>query len=107
MERKKIHVKSGDTVVVLAGKYKGKKGKVLKVIPDKGTVVVEGVNLVKKHQKPTQKMPQGGIIEKEAPVPNSKVMPVCPRCNRPTRMGRRLLETGKFARVCKKCGEVV
>jgi len=100
-------VKKGDTVFVIAGKNKGKKGKVLAVIPDKGRVTVEGVNMVKKHQKPNQKVMQGGIIEREAPVPSSKVMPVCPRCNRPTRLGRKLLDTGKTARVCKKCGEVI
>lgn len=107
MERERIHVKSGDTVYVTAGKYKGKKGKVLKVIPDKGAVVVEGVNIVKKHQKPTQKVMQGGIIEKEAPFPSSKVMWVCPRCGKPSRVGNKVLEAGKTARVCKQCGEVV
>ncbi|MCR4398483.1 MAG: 50S ribosomal protein L24 [Firmicutes bacterium] len=107
MERKRIHVKTGDTVYVLSGKNKGKRGKVLRVIPDKGTVMVEGVNIVKKHQRPTQKVTQGGIIEKEAPIPSSKVMLVCPRCNRPARTGKKLLESGKTARVCKKCGEVI
>lgn len=103
----KIHVKKGDMVQVITGKNAGKKGKVLQVIPKKGRVVVEGVNVVKKHTKPTQKMPQGGIMEKEAPIASSNVMLFCGKCNNPTRVGKKILDNGNKVRVCKKCGEVL
>jgi large subunit ribosomal protein L24 len=103
----KLHVKKGDTVVVLSGKDKGKKGKVIEALPTAGKVVVEGVHTVKRHTKPTQKMPQGGIIAKESPLASSKVMLVCPACNKPTRIGKTLLANGKYARACKKCNEVI
>jgi len=103
----KVHVKKGDLVMVIKGKDAGKKGKVLRVIPKEGRVVVEGVNIVKKHTRPTPKMPQGGIIEKEAPMSSSKVMLFCTKCNRPTRIGKRFLADGKKVRYCKKCGEVI
>jgi large subunit ribosomal protein L24 len=103
----KVHVKKGDTVLVITGKDAGKKGKVLTVIPSKQKVIVEGVNIVKRHTKPTQKMPQGGIIEKEAPVSSSNVMLFCNKCNSPTRVARMFLENGKKVRYCKKCGEVL
>ncbi|KKM12757.1 50S ribosomal protein L24 [Clostridiales bacterium PH28_bin88] len=102
-----MHVKKGDTVVVIAGKSIGKKGKVLEVNPDKGTVIVEGANIVKRHTKPTQKAPQGGIMEKESPLAGSNVMVYCNRCNNPTRVGRKYLEDGSKVRYCKKCGEVL
>lgn len=103
----KTHVRRGDTVVVISGKDRGKKGKVQRVLPVKRRVVVEGVNIVKRHQKPTRQVMQGGIIEKEAPIHISNVMLVCPRCSRPTRVGRKVLEDGRRLRVCKRCGEVV
>jgi len=103
----KVHVKKGDTVLVITGKSAGKKGKVIEVLPKEGKVVVEGVNIAKKHTKPTQKMPQGGIVEKEAPIDSSNVMLVCTKCNTPTRVGKKALDTGKNVRACKKCGEVV
>ncbi len=103
----KMHVKKGDRVLVLSGKDKGKKGKVLEVLPAEGKVVVERVNVVKKHQKPTQKVMQGGIVDIEAPFHASKVMVICNKCNQPTRTGRRRLEDGTRVRVCKKCGEVL
>ena len=107
MASTKVHVKKGDLVMVIKGKDAGKKGKVLRVIPKEGRVVVEGVNIVKKHTRPTPKMPQGGIIEKEAPMSSSKVMLFCTKCNRPTRVGKRFLADGKKVRYCKKCGEVI
>jgi len=94
-------IKKGDTVIVLSGKNKGKKGKVIKVLPDKGKVVVEGVGIVKKHQKPTRNF-QGGIIEKPLPIFSSKVMLVCPRCSKPTRIRRK-----DGSRVCCKCDEIM
>lgn len=107
MTRPKVHVRKGDTVVVITGKDKGKKGKVLRVIPSQRRVVVEGVNIVKRHTRPNPKLQQGGIIEKEAPLDSSNVMLVCTKCDRPTRVGRRLLPDGNKVRVCKKCGEVI
>ncbi|KYH33681.1 50S ribosomal protein L24 [Neomoorella mulderi] len=103
----KVHVKKGDLVMVITGKDAGKKGKVLSVDRAKGRVVVEGVNIVKRHTRPTPKMPQGGIIEKEAPVASSNVMLFCSKCNRPTRIGKQFLADGTKTRVCKKCGEVI
>lgn len=101
-----LHVKKGDTVVVLSGKDKGQKGKVILSIPKKAKVVVEGVNKIKRHTKPNQKAPQGGIITKEAPLAACKVMVVCPACQKPTRTAKKLVN-GKYVRACKKCGEVV
>ena len=102
----KLNVKKGDTVLVLSGKDKGKQGKVIAAMPKKGKVVVEGVNKVKRHTKPNQKAPQGGIITKEAPLHASNVMLVCPACKKATRVGHKEVN-GKNVRVCKKCGEVL
>jgi len=102
-----MHVKKNDLVTVTTGKEKGKTGKVLKVIPKKNRVVVEKVNFIKRHQRPTGQLRQGGIIEKEGPLHVSNVMIMCGKCNRPVRIGRRILEDGKKVRVCKKCGEVL
>ncbi len=101
----KLHVRKGDTVLVITGKNAGKRGKVLSVIPDRSRVVVEGVNVVKRHAKPTQRLPQGGIMEKEAPIHSSNVMLYCGKCNKPTRVGKKILEDGEKVRICKKCGE--
>ena len=100
----KLHVKKGDTVVVLSGKDKGKQG--ISAMPQAGKVVVEGVNKVKRHSKPSLKVPQGGIITKEMPLHACKVQLVCPACNKPTRIGHKDVN-GKNSRVCKKCGEVI
>lgn len=101
--KQSIHVKKGDVVMIITGKDAGKKGKILEVIPKKGRVVVEKANIVKRHTKPSQSMPQGGIIEKEAPMASSNVMLFCEECNSVTRVSVKLTETGKV-RVCKKCG---
>lgn len=103
----KLHVKKGDTVEVVSGRDKGKKGKILKVLPRKGTLVVEGVNLVKRHTRPSQKFPQGGIIEKALPLFSSKVLLFCPTCNKGVRIGKKVLENGSKVRFCKKCGETL
>ena len=103
--KQKVHVRKGDTALVIAGKNTGKKGKILMVIPDKSKVVVEGVNVVKRHSRPTQKLPQGGIMQKEAPIHSSNVMIFCSKCNKPTRIGKKILENGEKIRICKKCGE--
>ena len=102
----KLHVKKGDTVVVLSGKDKGKQGKIITAMPKAGKVVVEGVNKVKRHSKPSLKVPNGGIITKEMPLHACKVQLVCPACNKPTRVGHKEVN-GKNSRVCKKCGEVI
>jgi len=102
-----LRIKKGDTVLVLSGKDKNKKGRILVVMPKKEKVIVEGVNIIKKHQKPSRKYPQGGIIEKEHPIHISKVLLICPKCDKPTRIGARFLEDGRKLRICKKCGEVI
>ncbi len=107
MSQAKLHVKKGDTVLVLAGKDKGKQAKIIAAVPGKSKVFVEGVNVVKRHTRPTQAAPQGGIVEKEAPMHVSKVMLVCPACKKATRIKKTALASGKFVRACKKCGEIV
>jgi large subunit ribosomal protein L24 len=100
----KFKVKKGDTVIVITGKDAGKKGKITAVEPKKGRVHVAGVNIVKRHTKGTKKMPQGGIIEKEAPVHVSNVMFYCAKCKDAVRVGKKVLDDGERVRVCKKCG---
>ena len=110
----KVHVKVGDTVVILSGKYenkfdkngKRKEGKILEVSPKEGKVIVEGLNLVKKHVKPRKMGQPGGILTVEGPLYASKVQLVCPRCSKPTRVGRKIIEDGSKLRLCKKCGEL-
>lgn len=101
----KLHVRKGDTVLVMSGKFSGKRGKVLQVFPKTGRIVVEGVNFTKRHTKPTKSLPQGGILEKEGAIASSNVMLFCNSCSTPTRVGKKVLEDGKSTRVCKKCGE--
>jgi large subunit ribosomal protein L24 len=101
----KIHIKKGDQVAVVEGSYKGKKGKVLEVFPKDNRAIVEGVNVVKKHQKPTNDKP-GGIIDREAPIHISNLMLVDPKTGEPTRVGRRV-ENGKIVRYSKKSGETI
>jgi large subunit ribosomal protein L24 len=102
-----LSIRKDDTVIVTTGKEKGKRGRVLAVMPSGNRVLIERVNLIKKHQRPTKQYQQGGIIEKEAPVNLSNVMLVCPKCDKPMRFGNKVLETGKKVRVCKKCKEVI
>ena len=102
----KMNVKKGDEVIVIAGKDKGKTGKVVSVIPSQEKVVVEGVAIVKRHTKPTQKMPQGGIIEKEAAIHVSNVMPFCSTCKKGVRVAH-TIENGTKTRVCRKCGKAL
>ena len=101
-----MFVKTGDTVVLLTGddKYVGKKGKVLAVSPKEGKVIVEGINVVKKHVKPRKAGDPSGIIETESAIYASKVQVVCPKCDKPTRVGHKIAEDGAKERVCKKCG---
>ena len=101
------HVRKGDTVMVVAGKERGKKGKVLRVLKDKGRVLVEHINMIKKHQRPTQKLRQGGIIEREGTIHLSNVMLVDPQTDKPTRVGVRALADGRKARVARRSGEFI
>ncbi|MCE5311843.1 MAG: 50S ribosomal protein L24 [Nitrospiraceae bacterium] len=101
-----LRIKKGDTVTVITGKNKGKSGRVLSVSVAQGRLLIEGVNIVKKHMKPNKKYTQGGIIEKEAPVNMSNVMLLCPKCSKPTRIAAGL-DSEKKARMCKKCKEVI
>ena len=106
MAKKKFKIKTGDTVMVIAGKDKGKVGKVLKVIPEKERVIVEGVRIVKKHVRPSPKYPEGGIIEMEAPIHISNVMLVDPKTGKPTRVGIKIID-GKKYRYAKRSGEII
>ena len=103
----KLHVKKDDLVIIIAGKDKGKSGKVLRVMPDKGRVLVENLNLIKRHTRPSRTSNEGGIIEKEAPIALSNVQLLCHGCNKPSRTGIRVLEDGSKSRFCKKCNEIV
>jgi len=107
MAQVKFHVKKGDTVTVIAGKEKGKSGKILRTIPKKQRVIIEKVNLVKKHLRKKAQGQGGGIIEMEGGIHVSNVMLNCPNCKQPARVGRTLLEDGRKVRVCKKCGEII
>lgn len=107
MTQPSVHVKKGDLVQVITGKDAGKKGKVIEVIPKKNRVVVEKVNVVKRHTRPTQKLPQGGILEKEAAIDASNVMIFCSKCDRPVRIAHKFLENGDKVRICRKCGEAL
>ncbi len=104
---RKFKIRKDDNVIVIAGKEKGKTGKVIRVLPDKAMALVEKLNMVKRHQKPTPKYPQGGIIEKEAPIHISNLMIICDKCKKGVRVGRKFLEDGKKVRFCKSCGEVL
>ncbi|RJO73248.1 MAG: 50S ribosomal protein L24 [Myxococcales bacterium] len=100
-----LHVKKGDTVVVISGKEKGSKGKVIYTKPERNRVAVERLNMVKRHRRPSQKFPTGGIVEKEQPFDASNVTLVCPKCSEAIRAKRHVLDTGKTMRRCPGCGE--
>ena len=99
----KVHVRSGDTVIVINGKDRGKSGKVMQVSPKEGKVIVGGINIVSKHVKPRQMGEPGGIIKAESALYADKVQLICPKCGKPTRVGH-VIDDGKKLRVCKKCG---
>jgi large subunit ribosomal protein L24 len=99
-----MDIRKNDTVVVLSGKDKGKEGKIIEVDPKDSKVIVEGVNKAKKHKKPRKQGDPGGIITKETPIYASKVMRVCPKCNKPTRPAHGTAKNGDKVRICKKCG---
>ena len=102
-----MNIKKNDTVLVIAGKDRGKKGKVHFAYPREGKLLVDGVNMIKKHTKPRGEARQAGIIEREAALPASNVMLLCPKCNKPARVGKKTLEDGRHVRYCKVCQEVL
>jgi large subunit ribosomal protein L24 len=103
----KLHLKKGDTVKVIAGEAKGEQGKVIRVIVDKNRAVVEGVNIVSKHKKPSASSPQGGIVKEEAPIHISNLMVLDPKSGEPSRIGRKIGDNGKLVRYAKKSGEII
>ncbi len=105
--QKKYRIKKNDVVQVIAGKDKGKTGKVMRLVPKKDRAIVEKINMVKRHMKPNQQNRQGGILEKEAPIAVSNLMLVCSKCTDPTRVGYKILDDDRKVRFCKKCGEVL
>jgi large subunit ribosomal protein L24 len=108
MSRLATPIRKNDDVVVTTGKDRGKRGRVLKVLPEKNRVIVEGVNFIKRHTKPNpQRNIKGGLVEREAALHASNVQLVCPECGKPTRLGRKILGDGRKVRVCRKCEGVV
>jgi large subunit ribosomal protein L24 len=108
MSRLATPIRKNDNVVVTTGKDRGKRGRVVRVVPDKNRVIVEGVNIIKRHTKANpQRQIKGGLVEREAPLHASNVQIVCPECGKPTRIGRRVLGDGRKVRVCRKCEGVV
>lgn len=105
--RGRFSLKKNDLVMVIAGKEKGKSGRILKVFPRKNRALIERVNFIKKHTRPSGQTRQGGIVEREAPIHVSNVMVICEKCNLPIRVGKKILDDGKKVRVCKKCGELL
>jgi len=102
-----MRFKKGDTILVTSGKDKGKTGKIEKVLPASSKVVVAGINILKKNTKASKKNPHGGIIQINAPISASKISLICPRCNKQTRIGSKMLDNNKKLRICKKCKESV
>ena len=107
MKHQKRSLRKNDLVMVIAGKEKGKTGRVLRVLTKKDRAIVEKINFIKRHQRPSGQQRQGGIIQKEGPLDLSNLMLLCDSCNRPVRVARKELEDGKKARYCKKCGELI
>jgi large subunit ribosomal protein L24 len=102
-----MKIKKEDTVLVIVGKDKGKKGKVRQVMPKDSVLIIEGVNIIKRHMKPRGQARQAGIIEREAPLQISNVMLICPKCSKPVRIQSKVLEDDKRVRICGKCNEVI
>jgi len=106
-EAPRMRLKKNDIVVVTSGKDKGKRGKILKIMRDKNRIVVEGINFIKQHVKPSSQHRHGGIVDVEGAIYASKAMIYCPKCDRGVRIGMMFLEDGRKVRVCKRCGEVL
>jgi len=107
MASAKSKIKKNDTVMVVTGRDRGKTGKVMRVLPERGRVVIERLNIVKRHSKPRGAQSPGGIVEKEAPIDISNVMIFCDRCNAPVRVGIKVAGDGSKSRVCRRCGETI
>jgi large subunit ribosomal protein L24 len=105
MTVERFHIKKNDLIMVTQGKEKGKSGRVLKVLPEKEKLIIEKINLIKRHTRPHGQQRRGGILEKESPLHLSNVMLLCEKCNKPVRIRHRTVEGGKKVRVCHKCGE--
>lgn len=106
-EQKKFRIKKSDNVMVIAGREKGKTGKVLRLISKKDGAIVEKLNIIKRHMKPNPQNRQGGIVEKEAPIHISNLMLICSKCTDPTRVGYKVLDDNRKVRYCKKCNEIL
>ena len=108
MSRLATPIRKNDNVVVTTGKDRGKRGRVVRLVPEKNRLVVEGVNIMKRHTKPNpQKNVKGGLVEREAPLHASNVQILCPECGKPTRIGKKILDDGRKVRVCRKCDGVL
>ena len=102
-----MEIRKNDSVMVIAGKERGKTGKVLRVLRDEGAVIIERINIVKRHTKPRGPQQPGGIVEKEASIDASNIMIMCDKCNAPVRIGRKILADGKKIRICRRCQEAL
>lgn len=102
-----LDIKKNDTVIVINGDEKGKKGRVFAVYPQKGELLIEKLNIIKRHMRPSKKYTQGGIIERESPIHRAKVALVCPKCDKPTKIGCSILENDTKVRVCRVCKEII
>jgi large subunit ribosomal protein L24 len=102
-----VKVKKGDTIEVIAGDDRGKRGTVHQILPNEDRVIVSGIHLIKRHQRPTGQARQVGIIEREAPLHLSNVAVVCNHCDRPARVGYKVLADGSKVRICRRCGEII
>jgi large subunit ribosomal protein L24 len=102
-----VQIRKNDSVMVISGKERGKTGKVLRVNPKEDAVIIERINVVKRHTKPRGPQQSGGIVEKEASIPASNIMIMCDKCNAPVRIGRKVLADGEKVRVCRRCGEAL
>jgi large subunit ribosomal protein L24 len=102
-----VQIRKNDSVIVIGGKERGKTGKVLRVVPDKDAVIIERLNIVKRHTKPRGPQQPGGIVEKEAAIHASNIMILCDKCNAPVRVGHKILADGKKIRICRRCNEAL
>lgn len=102
-----MHIRKNDSVMVIAGRERGKTGKVLRILPDKDAAIIERVNLIKRHTRPRGPQQPGGIVEKEASIHASNLMIMCDKCNAPVRIGRKILADGKKIRICRRCSEAL
>ncbi len=102
-----MHIRKNDSVMVIAGRERGKTGKVLRVLPGKDAAIIERVNMIKRHTRPRGPQQPGGIVEKEASIHASNLMVMCDKCNAPVRVGRKILADGKKIRICRRCGEAL